>query len=78
MGWNTRAFLDAGEYLLGGLLKPLRSGIDCPSNAQIFTGLVPSDHGFPTFKTGMACLFERTTGDPAWRHFENGVVFWRR
>jgi len=77
MGWNTRAFLDAGEYLLGGLLKPLASGIDCPSNAQIFTGLVPSDHGFPTFKTGMACLFERTTGDPAWRHFENGVVFGR-
>jgi len=24
MGWNTRAFLDAGEYLLGGLIEAAR------------------------------------------------------
>lgn len=72
-GWNSRAFLDAGEFLLGGLIKPVSSD-DCPAHSQYFTGLVPSDQGAPVLKPQLACLFEHATDGPAWRHMENGLV----
>jgi primary-amine oxidase len=71
--WSTRAFLDAGEFLLGGLIKPVGPD-DCPAHAQYFTGLVPSDKGTPVLKPQLACLFEHATDGPAWRHFENGII----
>lgn len=72
-GWNSRAFLDAGEFLLGGLIKPVGAD-DCPAHAQYFTGIVPSDQGTPVLKPQLACLFEHATDGPAWRHMENGVL----
>jgi primary-amine oxidase len=72
-GWNSRAFVDAGEFLLGGLIKPV--GLDdCPAHAQYFTGLVPSDAGAPVLKPQLACLFERPGDGPAWRHLEGDVI----
>jgi primary-amine oxidase len=72
--WNQQVYLDAGEYLHDGLVQPLAPGIDCPSTAQFFDGINRSDRGVPILKSNLACLFERTTGDPAWRHYENGVI----
>lgn len=72
-GWNSRAFLDAGEFLLGGLIKPLGPD-DCPDTAEYFTGYAPSDHAAPVRKPQVACMFERTNGDPAWRHFEGNLI----
>jgi primary-amine oxidase len=72
-GWNTRVFLDAGEFLLGGLIKPVGPD-DCPAHAQYFTGLVPSDKGTPILKPQLACLFEHATDGPAWRHSEDGLI----
>src|SRR5882757_1976162 len=72
-GWNSRAFVDAGEFLLGGLIKPVGPD-DCPHHAQYFTGLAPSDAGAPVFKPQLACLFERPGDGPAWRHLEGDVI----
>jgi primary-amine oxidase len=72
-GWNSRAFVDAGEFLLGGLIKPVGPN-DCPAHAQYFTGLVPSDAGAPVLKPQLACLFERAGDGPAWRHLEGDVI----
>ncbi|WP_213805094.1 hypothetical protein [Granulicella sp. dw_53] len=72
-GWNSRAFLDAGEFLLGGLIKPVGPD-DCPENAEYFTGYAPSDHSAPIRKAQAACMFERASGNPAWRHFENNQI----
>jgi primary-amine oxidase len=72
-GWSSRAFVDAGEFLLGGLIKPLGPD-DCPAHAQYFTGLVPSDVGAPIQKPQLACLFEHATDGPAWRHLEGDVI----
>ncbi len=72
-GWNSRAFLDAGEFLLGGLIKPVGPD-DCPDNAQYFVGYAPTDHATPVRKGQVACMFERVTGDPAWRHFEGDAI----
>lgn len=72
-GWNSRAFVDAGEFLLGGLIKPVGPD-DCPSNAEYFTGLVPSDKGAPVLRPQLACLFERPGRGPAWRHLEGDII----
>ena len=71
--WNSRAFLDAGEFLLGGLFKPLGSD-DCPAQAKFFNGIVPSELGTPVLTPQLACLFEHATDAPAWRHFEGGIL----
>ncbi len=69
--WSYKAFLDAGEYGLGYLASSLRPGQDCPLNAVYINAVVPSDTGkvFPVERA--MCIFERATGDPAWRHAEN-------
>ncbi len=69
--WSYKAFLDAGEYGLGYLASSLRPGKDCPVNAVFINTVVPSDTGkvFPVERA--ICIFERATGDPAWRHAEN-------
>jgi primary-amine oxidase len=72
-GWNSRAFVDAGEFLLGGLIKPVGPD-DCPPNAEYFTGLVPSDKGAPVLRPQLACLFERPGAGPAWRHLEGDII----
>ena len=73
LGWSTRAFVDAGEFLMGGLIKPVSSD-DCPAHAQFFTGVVTSDLGTPVLKPQLACMFEHATDGPAWSHSEDGLV----
>lgn len=72
-GWNSRAFLDAGEFLLGGLIKPVGED-DCPQTAQYFAGYAFTDKAAPILKPHLACLFERPSESPAWRHFENNAI----
>ena len=76
-GWATRVFLDAGEFYHGGTIKSLREGMDCPSNAVYFNGLANDDKGAPVLRPRQACLYERFTGDEAWRHGEGGEVWGR-
>ena len=74
-GWATRVFIDAGEFFHGGVLKPLRDGVDCPSTAAYFDSLIPNEHGFPVIRSHVACLYESYSGDPAWRHFEDHEIW---
>ena len=77
-GWNSRVFIDAGEFYSGvGLLKPLRPGLDCPANAAYFDGLSAGEKGAPKIWPQVLCLFERAGSDPAWRHFEENIVHGR-
>jgi primary-amine oxidase len=66
--WYPRNFLDAGEYVAGGLAKPLEPGIDCPGNAVYLQQLVVRDNGRPRTVPRTICIFERLSGDMAWRH----------
>lgn len=72
LGWANRVFIDAGEfYATGGVLKTLRPGVDCPSNATYIDALLSEEHGFPAVRSQAACLYESYSGEPAWRHFED-------
>jgi primary-amine oxidase len=70
-GWSYKAFLDAGEYGLGYLASSLRPGQDCPRQAVYINTIVPSDTGKVFSVERAMCIFERATGDPAWRHGED-------
>jgi primary-amine oxidase len=72
--WNSHVFLDAGEYFTntgsGGIIKPLQPGVDCPSYATFFSATFFHENGTPYIRPQLACLFERVTGDPTWRHWD--------
>lgn len=72
--WNSHVFLDAGEYFVstgsGGIIKPLLPGVDCPAYATFVSGTFFHDNGAPYVRPQLACIFERVTGDPAWRHWD--------
>lgn len=72
--WNSHVFIDAGEYFTntgsGGIIKPLLPGVDCPSYATFISGTFVHDNGTPYVRPQLACIFERVTGDPAWRHWD--------
>jgi primary-amine oxidase len=72
--WNSHVFLDAGEYFVntgsGGIIKPLLAGVDCPAYATYFSGTFYHDNGTPYIRPQLACMFERVTGDPVWRHWD--------
>jgi len=64
--WFDFNFFDTGG---SGFAVPLEPGVDCPNNATYFDALVArSEDGQPRTVERSACLFERLTGDPAWRH----------
>ena len=72
-GWNNRAFIDAGEFFAGvGFLKPLKPGLDCPAGATWFDGHTVNEDGAPKLTSRLACLFERASENPAWRHLQGG------
>ena len=66
--WSYRTYLDSGEFGAGFLMSSLMAGSDCPADAAYVTMTVPNDTGrsFPVRRA--ACIFERNTGDPLWRH----------
>ena len=68
--WYWRAYMDSGEYGFGNLLSPLRKGVDCPPYARFLTVTMPQDDGEPIQIPDAICMFERSIGDPAWRHYE--------
>jgi primary-amine oxidase len=72
--WNSHVFLDAGEYFVntgsGGIIKPLQAGVDCPTYATFFSGTFFHENGTPYIRPQLACLFERVSGDPVWRHWD--------
>jgi len=70
--WFHRNFLDAGEFIAGGLTKPLMAGLDCPDNTVYLEALITGDNGRPMSVPRMVGIFERETGDMAWRHHTGG------
>jgi primary-amine oxidase len=63
--------MDAGEFGLGTLISSLKANADCPSNAFLADLNFPDDNGGMYTRPNALCIFERATGDPAWRHASN-------
>jgi len=69
--WYSRTFMDEGEYGFGANITPLEAGIDCPETGRLIDAMLPDDKGAPITVPRAICIFERNTGDPVWRHFDN-------
>ncbi len=76
INWFYRTYMDAGEFGFGLLSSPLKLGLDVPENAVLIDALVsaaipdPSVPVVPLPLPQVVGIFERLTGNPAWRHFE--------
>jgi primary-amine oxidase len=69
-GWQSRTYFDTGEYGAGVLASTLKPGIDCPETASFLAADFATDKGEPFTTPNAVCIFERSGGDPIWRHFE--------
>lgn len=67
--WAYRTFLDAGEFGVGYEISSLKPGVDCPQASYYFDLTFPNDLGATFTRPAALCIFERATGDPAWRHY---------
>ncbi len=73
-GWYHWTFLDVGEgNVWGSVASRLEPGADCPDHAVFFDSVIATSRGIPQKWPRTACLFERETGDFAWRHAAAGV-----
>ncbi|CAN6197629.1 unnamed protein product [Urochloa humidicola] len=68
--WYFHAFMDAGDYGLGGSAFPLQPGSDCPANAAYMDAYYADADGKPVKAKNAICVFERYASDVAWRHTE--------
>lgn len=69
-GWYFRTYMDSGEYGFGNFLSALKRGTDCPAYAKYLSMTLSDDRGNPMELPDSVCVFERSIGDPVWRHFE--------
>jgi len=67
--WAYRTFLDAGEFGIGYEISSLKPGVDCPQASYYYDLTFPNDIGGTFTRPAALCIFERATGDPAWRHY---------
>lgn len=68
--WSYQGFFDLGTYpaQFGGIASSLEPGVECPDFAMYFNAMVVTNSGGPRERVRAACLFERSSGDVAWRH----------
>jgi primary-amine oxidase len=69
-GWQSRTYFDTGEYGAGVLATALERGVDCPATAAFLPAVFASDKGEPFTTPEAICVFERSLGEPIWRHRE--------
>ncbi len=69
-GWYFRNYMDEGDYGFGTMASPLVPGADCPESALFLSPVISNAGGGVDALQNRVCIFERSTGEPVWRHYE--------
>ncbi|KAL9177865.1 hypothetical protein ABFS82_01G087700 [Erythranthe guttata] len=72
--WYFKTYMDAGEYGFGLQALALDPLNDCPRNAEYMDAVFAASDGTPYVRENMVCIFERYSGDTAWRHTESPIT----
>ena len=69
-GWFFRNSFDVGELGLGQTASPLKVGVDCPENCEVFDAVVANEAGAPGIIPGAVAIYERDAG-VEWKHADS-------
>lgn len=69
-GWYYRNYMDEGDYGMGTMAVPLVAGADCPASSLFVSPVMANAAGGADVLENRICIFERTTGQPVWRHYD--------
>ena len=62
--------MDEGDFGFGTMASPLVPGADCPASATFLSPVMSNVSGGVDTLENRVCVFERSTGDPVWRHYD--------
>jgi primary-amine oxidase len=68
--WYFRNYMDQGEYGMGTMAAPLIAGADCPETSVFVSPIMANPAGGADVLADRICIFERTPGEPIWRHYD--------
>lgn len=71
--WSFRTLLDSAEFGMGSTLSRLQPGVDCPTGSVFSDVSIPDDSAMASTKQAAVCAFERPTGNPSYRHNNEGA-----
>ncbi len=69
-GWYYRNYMDEGDYGFGTMATTLVAGADCPQTSTFLSPIMSSYTGGADTLENRVCIFERSQGDPVWRHYD--------
>ncbi len=69
-GWYFRNYMDEGDYGFGAMGSPLVAGADCPASAVFLSPVMANAAGGADTLPNRVCIFERSPGEPVWRHYD--------
>ena len=69
-GWYYRNYMDEGDFGFGTMASPLIPGADCPASAMFLSPVMSNVSGGVDTLENRVCVFERSTGEPVWRHYD--------
>ena len=69
-GWYFRTYMDEGDYGFGTMAFPLEAGADCPESALFLSAVMSNAAGGADTLENRVCIFERSPGEPVWRHYD--------
>ncbi|MCI0615293.1 tyramine oxidase, partial [bacterium] len=69
-GWYFRTYMDEGDFGFGTMGSLLVPGADCPASSTFLSPVMSNAAGGVDTLDNRICIFERSSGEPVWRHYD--------
>lgn len=68
--WYYRTYMDEGDFGFGSMGSELVPGADCPASSTFLSPVMSNPSGGADALNNRVCIFERSPGEPVWRHYD--------